>query len=161
MLEGCLDGTDLRSKGTAMHLDDVRKTIEAVVGNLTPARAQELARSLLEPGTAKDQVAKTTADLIEWSQRSRERLSELVRREIQEQLRGMGVATQTELDALRKRVRTLERAAGMTASGGTRTASTRKTQARASTSRTATSKSRSKARASSATARRGAARASS
>ena len=145
-----------------MHLDDVRKTIEAVVGNLTPARAQELARGLLEPGTAKDQVAKTAADLIEWSQRSRERLRELVRREIQEQVRGMGVATQTELDAVRKRVRELERAAGLTASGRARATSTRKTRASSSASRARTSKSRSKAGTSStSTAKRGAARASS
>ena len=145
-----------------MHLDDVRKTIEAVVGNLTPTRAQELARGLLEPGAAKDQVAKTAADLIEWSQRSRERLRELVRREIQEQVRGMGVATQTELDAVRKRIRELERAAGLTASGRARATSTRKTRTSSSASGTRTPKTRSKARTSStSTAKRGAARASS
>jgi hypothetical protein len=40
----------------------------------------------------------------------------------------MGAATQEELDALRKRVRDLERAAGMTASG--RSSAGRKTAAR-------------------------------
>jgi polyhydroxyalkanoate synthesis regulator phasin len=100
-----------------MQLDDVRKTIEAMISNLTPSRAPELAKNLMDPGAAKEQVAKTAADLLEWSQKSRERLRELVRREIQDQVRGVGVATQTELDALRKRVRDLERAAGMTASG--------------------------------------------
>jgi len=100
-----------------MRFDDVRKTIEAAVGNLSPSKAQELARGLLEPGTAKGQVAKTAADLIEWSQRRREQLQELVRREIQQQVKGMGVATQVELEALRKRVRVLERAAGKTVSG--------------------------------------------
>lgn len=40
------------------------------------------------------------------------------RREISDQLKTVGgVATQAELDALKKRVRDLERAAGMTASG--------------------------------------------
>lgn len=100
-----------------MQLDDVRKTIEAAVSNLTPSRAQELAKSLMDPGTAKEQVAKTAADLLEWSHKSRERLRDLVQREIQVQVRSVGVATQTELDALRKRVRELERAAGKTASG--------------------------------------------
>lgn len=98
-------------------LDDVRKTIEATVGNLTPAKAQQIAKGFLESGAAKDQVAKTAADLLEWSQRTRERMREFVRREIQDQLGQMGVATQRELDALKKRVRQLEREAGMTASG--------------------------------------------
>jgi polyhydroxyalkanoate synthesis regulator phasin len=110
-------GHDADERDGEMQLDDVRKTIEATISNLTPSRAQDLAKNLLDPGAAKEQVAKTAADLLEWSQRSRERLRDLVRREIQEQVRGVGVATQTELDALRKRVRELERAAGMTASG--------------------------------------------
>ena len=100
-----------------MNLDDVRRTIEATLSNLTPNKAQELAKALLDPGAAKEQVAKTAADLLEWSQKSRERVRDLVRREIREQMRGVGVATQTELDALRKRVRELERAAGIMTSG--------------------------------------------
>lgn len=120
-----------------MQLDDVRKTIEATISNLTPSRAQELAKNLLDPGAAKEQVAKTAADLLEWSQRSRERLRELVRREIQDQVRGVGVATQTELDALRKRVRELERAAGMTASGRKKATSTKARTTSAATRKTA------------------------
>ncbi|HEY7668818.1 MAG TPA: hypothetical protein VIE12_11935 [Actinomycetota bacterium] len=108
-------------------LDELRKAIEAAIGNLTPARAQEIAKGFMEPGAAKDQVAKTAADLLEWSQHNRERIREGIRREIAEQLRGMGVATQSELDAVKKRVRHLERTAGMTASGAT---SRRKTAAR-------------------------------
>jgi hypothetical protein len=42
----------------------------------------------------------------------------------------MGVATQVELDAVRKRVRELERTAGMTASGRRRAASRKKTTAK-------------------------------
>ena len=38
--------------------EDVRKTIEALIGNLTPAKAQELAKGLSDPGTAKEQVSK-------------------------------------------------------------------------------------------------------
>jgi polyhydroxyalkanoate synthesis regulator phasin len=100
-----------------MRLDDVRKTVEATLGNLTPAKAQELAKSFLEPGAAKDQVARTTADILEWSHKNRERLRESIRREIRDQMRQMGVATQGDVDALKKRVRDLERRAGMTASG--------------------------------------------
>jgi polyhydroxyalkanoate synthesis regulator phasin len=104
-----------------MRLDDVRKTVEATLGNLTPAKAQELSKSFLEPGAAKDQVARTTADILEWSHKNRERLRESIRREIRDQMKQMGVATQGDVDALKKRVRDLERRAGMTASGRSKT----------------------------------------
>jgi len=110
-------------------VDDVRKALEATLGNLTPARAQELAKSFLEPGAAKDQIAKTAADMLEWSQRNRQRLRSAIQDEIRDQMRQMGVATQTDLDTVRKRVRDLERAAGMTASGRRRAAS-KKTSAK-------------------------------
>jgi polyhydroxyalkanoate synthesis regulator phasin len=98
-------------------LEDVRKTVEGVIGNLTPAKAQELAKGFSDPGTAKEQVAKMASDLIEWSQRNRDRMKEFVGREIASQMRSRGVATQADLDAVRKRVKALERRAGMTASG--------------------------------------------
>jgi polyhydroxyalkanoate synthesis regulator phasin len=117
-------------------LDDVRKTFEAALGNLTPARAQELAKGL-EPNAAKEQIAKTAADMIEWSQRNRERLSDFIRKEIKTQVSQMGLATQDEVDALKKRVRELERAAGMTASGRKKTTA-RKAAARKTTAKKAT-----------------------
>ena len=98
-------------------LEEVRKSIEATIGNLTPAKAQELAKGLSDPGTAKDQVARLAADILEWSQRSRERLRDFIGREVSDQLTSMGVASRPEVDALKKRVRELERRAGMTASG--------------------------------------------
>jgi polyhydroxyalkanoate synthesis regulator phasin len=98
-------------------IDDVRKTIETTLGTLTPAKAQELAKGLLEPDARKDQIAKTAGDLLEWSQKNRQKLRDLVRREIREQLEQTGVASRADLDALKKRVRELERAAGTTASG--------------------------------------------
>lgn len=106
-----------------MIIDDLRKTLEGVVGTLTPARAQRLAKDMLEPSAAKEQVAKTAADLLEWSHTNRERMSTFVRREISDQLKSVGgVATQAELDSLKKRVRDLERTAGKTASGGAKAA---------------------------------------
>jgi polyhydroxyalkanoate synthesis regulator phasin len=111
-------------------VDDMRKQFEATIGNLTPARAQELAKGFLEPGSAKEQIAKTAADLLEWSQRNRTRLRSAIQDEIRDQMRQMGVATQVELDAVRKRVRELERTAGMTASGRRRAASKKKTTAK-------------------------------
>jgi polyhydroxyalkanoate synthesis regulator phasin len=116
-----------------MVLDDIRKTLEAMIGQLTPAKAQQLAKRYLEPEAAKEQVSKTAGELVQLSQR----LREAVRKEVTSQMRSMGAATQDELDALRKRVRDLERAAGKTASG-------RKTAARKSTVRSASTASASK-----------------
>jgi hypothetical protein len=121
-----------------MVLDDIKKTFDAMLEQLSPAKAQQLAKRYLEPGAAKDQVAKTAGELIDLSQR----LREAVRKEVASQLRSMGAATQDELETLRKRVRDLERAAGMTASGrktagtGRKTAGTgRKTAGRTASSR--------------------------
>lgn len=119
-------------------LDDVRKAIEATVGNLTPAKAQQLAKSFSEPSAAKEQVAKTAADLLEWSHRNRERVRDAIAKEIQDQMRQVGVATQKDVDALKKRVRELERGAGMTASGrkpAARKPAARKTTAKKTTAR--------------------------
>jgi polyhydroxyalkanoate synthesis regulator phasin len=116
-----------------MLLDDVRRTLEGLAGTLTPARAQQLAKDMMEPGAAKEQVAKATADLLEWSQSNRDRIKEFVGREVQHQTKTVGLASQAELDALKKRVRELERAAGMTASG--RKKSTAKRSPRKSTAR--------------------------
>jgi polyhydroxyalkanoate synthesis regulator phasin len=96
-----------------MNFDDIRKTFDAVMDQLSPAKAQELAKRYLEPGAAKDQVSKTAGELVQLSQR----LRDAVRKEVTSQMRSMGAATQDELDALRKRVRDLERATGQTASG--------------------------------------------
>lgn len=93
---------------------DVRKTFEAALEKLTPAKAQKLARSLLEGDGAskgKEQVSKLAHELMEWSQRNRERMVELVRREVRDQLKSLGVASRDEVEALRKRVRALEKAA--------------------------------------------------
>jgi polyhydroxyalkanoate synthesis regulator phasin len=122
-----------------MVLDDIKKTFDAVIGQLSPAKAQEMAKRYLEPGAAKEQVAKTAGELIDLSQR----LRDAVRKEVTSQMRSMGAATQDELDSLRKRVRDLERAAGMTAFGGKKTArktGARKTGARKTTARKTSSK---------------------
>lgn len=118
-----------------MVLDDIRKTFDAVIGQLSPAKAQQLAKRFLEPGAAKEQVSKTAGELVQLSQR----LREAVRKEVASQMRSMGAATQDELAAIRKRVRDLERAVGKPASGRrstTRKTGTRKTGARAKTTAT-------------------------
>ena len=108
-----------------MLIDDIRKALESMIG-LTPTKAQELAKRYLEPGAAKDQVQKTAADLL----RLQQRLRDAIRKEVTSQIKSMGAATQDDLDALRKRVRVLERRAGMTASGRKKAAARKKTAAK-------------------------------
>ena len=114
-------------------LQDVRKTIEASFGNLTPVRAQELAKGMLDTNAAKEQVSKTANDLMDWSQRNRSRLMSMVRAEVREQLKQSGVATDEEVRALRKRVRDLERIVKTGGSPGAK----RKTTAKRSTAKSA------------------------
>jgi polyhydroxyalkanoate synthesis regulator phasin len=121
-------------------MQDVRKTIEASMGNLSTTRAQEIAKSVLDKDAAKDQVSKTAADLMEWSQRNRTRLVELVRGEVRDQLRQMGIATEEEVNALRKRVRDLERTARATGARGGKKTSGAKTTAKATARKPASAK---------------------
>lgn len=92
-------------------LVDVRNFMNAAVGKLSPAKAQELAKSVMS-GQGKEQVSKAATELLEWSNRNRQRITELVRSEVRSQLSAMGVASKDEVDALKKRVRELERAQG-------------------------------------------------
>jgi polyhydroxyalkanoate synthesis regulator phasin len=119
-------------------LQDVRKTIEGSLGNLTPTRAQDIAKGMLDRDAAKEQVAKTAADLMDWSNRNRNRITSMIRNEVRAQLKQSGVATEEELNALRKRVRELERAAKR--SGATRSTSAKKRSTAAKTTAKTTAK---------------------
>ena len=107
-----------------MVLDDIRKMIEATLGNLSPAKAQELAKSMMDPGAAKEQVAKTAADLLDWSQHNRQRVREFVDREIQSQLTVVGVASQKDLDAVTARKSTSRKPAAKKSTAAAKSAET-------------------------------------
>ena len=92
-------------------MEQVREYMEAAIGKLSPAKAQDLAKSLTK-GQGRDQVSKAAKDLMSWSKKNRERLSSMVQTEVKSQLKTIGVASRDEVDALRKRVRELERAEG-------------------------------------------------
>ncbi len=93
-----------------MIVDDIRKLMEGLAGKLTPAKAQELARSLAGEDR-REQATRLAQDMLEWQQRNLERVKEVVTREVRGQLKAVGVATQADVDALKKRVRALERTA--------------------------------------------------
>ncbi|MGZ8585195.1 MAG: hypothetical protein ACXWXP_06935 [Actinomycetota bacterium] len=131
-------------------VSEIRRFMEAAVGRLSPAKARELATSLMH-GEGKEQVAKAAQDLMDWSNRNRERLSDLVRTEVRSQLKQVGVASRDDVDALRRRVRDLEKAAGTRGTTSKRTAAKR-TAAKRATPKRATAKVRKGSTASSSTA---------
>ena len=93
-----------------MVVTEMRKYMEAAVEKLTPAKAQEMARSLLEgQSKGREQVQKVAQDLMDWSNQMRERMTEMVRREVARQLETIGVASMDEVEALKARVSELER----------------------------------------------------
>ena len=116
-------------------LEQIREYMEAAIGKLSPAKAQDLAKSLTK-GEGRDQVTKTAKDLLAWSNKNRERLTSMVQTEVKSQLKTIGVASRDEVDALRKRVRELERGQGKKSTRKRTTAkrSTAKTAARSPTS---------------------------
>ncbi len=91
-----------------MVASDVRKFMEAALEKLTPAKAQEIARSVMK-GQGRDQVQRFAKELMDWSARNRERVIDLVQREVKAQLKLVGVASREEVEALKRRVRELER----------------------------------------------------
>jgi polyhydroxyalkanoate synthesis regulator phasin len=93
-------------------LDTVRKYVEAGMGALS--------KGLVKGGEAgKEQVTRIARDLAEWSKKNRDRWAGVVQREVKKQVGALGFATKGEIEALRKRVRSLE--------GKTRTATKRAT----------------------------------
>ena len=110
-------------------MQDVRKTIEGSLGNLTPTRAQEIAKGLLGEDR-RDQAQKLAADLINSAKHNRDKVKELIAREVSAQTKNMGVATQAEVDTLKKRVRELERATGLKPTARKPTAAKKRTAAK-------------------------------
>jgi polyhydroxyalkanoate synthesis regulator phasin len=120
----------------AVGLEQVREYMEAAIGKLSPAKAQELAKSLSK-GQGRDQVSKAAKDLLAWSNKNKERLTSMVQTEVKSQLKTIGVASRDEVDALRKRVRELEREQGKKSTRKRSTA--KRSTAKRSTAKRATS----------------------
>ena len=90
-------------------LDTVRKYVEAGREVLTPKKAEELARALIQQGQARaDQAGRIARDLIDWSRKNSEGLLETIRHEVQKQMSKAGVATKDEVESLKRRIRELE-----------------------------------------------------
>jgi hypothetical protein len=124
-----------------MVVEEIKKYTGTAAGKLSPQKAQELARSLspkkaqelaqsLMQGQGKDQVTKAAQNFLSWSNKNRERFVQVVRSEVRTQLKQMGVASRDEVDALRKRVRELEKAQGGRKTTAKRTTAKRSTAKR-------------------------------
>jgi polyhydroxyalkanoate synthesis regulator phasin len=119
-------------------LDTVRRYVEAGRETLTPKKAEELARGLIQQGQARaDQAGKIARDLIEWSRKSSERLRESIRNEVQKQMSKTGVATKDEVEALKRRIRELESQAKLQAKSQVKTQAKAPSARRATTQRSA------------------------
>jgi len=123
-----------------MNADDVRKVLDSVFDKLSPAKAQEIAKGLLGEDR-REQAQKLAADLMESAQRNRDKVKELISREVSSQTKNMGLATQAEVDTLKKRVRELERATGVKPAAATKPAA-KKTTAKKPTAATKTTAAR-------------------
>jgi polyhydroxyalkanoate synthesis regulator phasin len=72
---------------------------------LTQARAEELVKDLVKLGEVQaDQARETVSDLLERSRKNSEKLLDTVRTEVRQQITGLGLATQADLDRIEQRI---------------------------------------------------------
>lgn len=80
------------------------------ISDMTAARARATAKALVEQGEATaGQVSALADDLVATSRRNRESLLLLVRHEVEQTVKRLGLAPAADVDALTRRVRDLER----------------------------------------------------
>ena len=116
-------------------LDDVCRYVEATFESLNPSRARTLANQMVS-GQPTEQVNRMAKELLDWSQRTRERITELVQHEVKRQLSAMGIATSDDLDSLKARIRQLERSRGGGRSSGQKSPARKRSPAKKSSART-------------------------
>ncbi len=91
---------------------DVRRYVEAVSGftNLTAARAESVAKSLVRAGeAASDQVGDVVDDLMARQRKNRDAVAKLVKKESERAVQAMGLASRKEVTKLEAQVARLER----------------------------------------------------
>jgi polyhydroxyalkanoate synthesis regulator phasin len=72
---------------------------------LTQARAEELVKDLVRMGEVQaDQAREVASDLLERSRKNSEKLLDTVRTEVRQQITGLGLATQADLDRIEQRI---------------------------------------------------------
>jgi polyhydroxyalkanoate synthesis regulator phasin len=105
--------------------DAVRGYLALATGltEVTTGRARAAAKALVEQGEATaGQVSALAEDLLNTSRRNRESLVLLVRHEVEQAVRRLGVAASGDVDDLTRRVRELERSVRELKAGSARKA---------------------------------------
>jgi len=75
---------------------------------LTQARAEALVKDLVKAGEVQaDQARDTVAELLERSRKNSEKLIDTVRKEVRGQILHLGLASQSDLDRIEKRISSL------------------------------------------------------
>lgn len=93
-------------------IDVVRKYLDTGLewAQVNREKAEEVVRDLVKAGEVRAEDAQAAVkELIERSRKRSEELSDRIRSEVRDQLAKVQPASQAELDALRKRVATLEK----------------------------------------------------
>jgi len=120
--------------------DAVRGYLALATGmtEVTAARARAAAKSLVEQGEATaGQVSALADDLLSTSRRNRESLAVLIRHEVEQAVKRLGVAPAGDVEDLTRRVRELERTVRELKAAASRPA--KKTTARKTTGKAAAS----------------------
>ncbi len=127
--------------------DDLRRaaTFTSGVAEMTKNRAEDLVRNWVLGGDVRlEQTQRMVKDLIDWSTQNRKEIVAVVRKEIESQLSGVGVATRRHVERLERRVERLEqdlRSQAVSAAASKKTPR-RKTTAKSTARRAGTSRSR-------------------
>ncbi len=90
----------------------VQRYVEAASGltNITKARAEKIVRQLVKQGeAAADQAGDLVEELLDRQRQNRDALSGMVRTETQRAIKAMGLATNDDVDRLKKQVNDLKR----------------------------------------------------
>ena len=127
--------------------DDLRRaaTFTSGVAEMTKNRAEDLVRNWVQGSDVRlEQTQRMVKDLIDWSTQNRKEIVAVVRKEIESQLSGVGVATRRDVERLERRVERLEqdlRSQAVSAAASKKTPR-RKTTAKSTARRAGTSRSR-------------------
>jgi polyhydroxyalkanoate synthesis regulator phasin len=109
--------------------DVVRRYLEAGAefGQMTRSRAESIIRDLVKAGEVqREQTQERIDELVDWSRRNRENVVQLIRREINNQLSAMGIATKSDLAALERKLGGSRRAPAKKAAAAKRAAPAKK-----------------------------------
>src|SRR4051812_3844816 len=94
--------------------DLLKKYLDAGLSftQMTQQRAEAIVKDLVKAGEVQsEQATQRRNDLLERSRQNTEALFAAIRKEVREQVKALGLATQSDVEALRKEIATLKRAA--------------------------------------------------